>query len=72
MPFLAEEHIAIPNKDLLSWIFDDQKYDEEKAVSCQTSFGMFITVLVASNVPFRSISTQGSPLGRYAHAKLDL
>ncbi|KAH8725360.1 4-coumarate-CoA ligase-like protein [Phaeosphaeriaceae sp. PMI808] len=28
MPFLAQEHIAIPNKDLLSWMFDEQNYDE--------------------------------------------
>lgn len=33
MPFLATEHIEIPNKDLLSWMFDDQKYDQDKPVS---------------------------------------
>jgi 4-coumarate--CoA ligase len=33
MPFLAEEHIHIPNQDLLSWIFDNQKYDQDAAVS---------------------------------------
>lgn len=33
MPFLAKEHIAIPNKDLLSWMFDDQTYDENVPVS---------------------------------------
>ncbi|PSN69630.1 4-coumarate-CoA ligase-like protein [Corynespora cassiicola Philippines] len=32
MPFLAEEHIDIPNKDILSWIFDDQKYDQDKPI----------------------------------------
>lgn len=32
MPFLAEEHIKIPNKDLLSWMFDDQKYDQDEPV----------------------------------------
>ena len=30
MPFLAKEHLPLPNKDLLSWIFDDIKYDWEK------------------------------------------
>ncbi|KAH7399658.1 4-coumarate-CoA ligase-like protein [Pyrenochaeta sp. MPI-SDFR-AT-0127] len=32
MPFLAEEHIAIPNKDLLSWMFDEQKYDQDAPI----------------------------------------
>ncbi|KAF2464098.1 4-coumarate-CoA ligase-like protein [Lindgomyces ingoldianus] len=32
MPFLAEEHIAIPNKDLLSWMFDGQTYDQDKPI----------------------------------------
>lgn len=32
MPFLAEEHIVIPSTDLLSWIFDAQTYDADKAV----------------------------------------
>ncbi|KAF2847838.1 4-coumarate-CoA ligase-like protein [Plenodomus tracheiphilus IPT5] len=29
MPFLATEHIEIPTKDLLSWMFDDQTYDQD-------------------------------------------
>lgn len=33
MPFLAQEHISVPNKDLLSLMFDDQKYDPDKPVS---------------------------------------
>lgn len=33
MPFLAEEHIAIPTTDLLSWMFDKQTYDADKPVS---------------------------------------
>ncbi|KAF2728920.1 4-coumarate-CoA ligase-like protein [Polyplosphaeria fusca] len=32
MPLLAEEHIAIPNKDLLSWMFDEQNYDPDVPV----------------------------------------
>ncbi|KAF2679279.1 4-coumarate-CoA ligase-like protein [Lentithecium fluviatile CBS 122367] len=32
MPFLAEEHIAIPNQDLLSWMFDAQGYDADQPV----------------------------------------
>jgi long-subunit acyl-CoA synthetase (AMP-forming) len=30
MPFLAAEHLPIPTKDLLSWMFDDIKYDIDK------------------------------------------
>ncbi|KAF2132772.1 4-coumarate-CoA ligase-like protein [Dothidotthia symphoricarpi CBS 119687] len=29
MPFLAEKHIDIPNRDLLSWMFNDQTYDAD-------------------------------------------
>ncbi|CAO2657070.1 Nn.00g058730.m01.CDS01 [Neocucurbitaria sp. VM-36] len=32
MPFLAEEHIAIPNSDLLTWMFDSQTYDEHAPI----------------------------------------
>ncbi|KAF2187692.1 4-coumarate-CoA ligase-like protein [Zopfia rhizophila CBS 207.26] len=32
MPFLAQEHIKILNKDLLSWIFDDQKFGQDKPI----------------------------------------
>ncbi|KAF2455093.1 putative AMP-binding enzyme [Lineolata rhizophorae] len=32
MPFLAQEHMHIPTKDLLSWMFDDQAYGENKPV----------------------------------------
>ena len=32
MPFLAEEHIDIPNKDILSWMFDDPKFDVDAPV----------------------------------------
>lgn len=33
MPFLAEETIPIPNKDILSWTFDNPQYDQDKPVS---------------------------------------
>jgi len=33
MPFLAQEKLPIPNKDLLSWTFDEPGYDLDKAVS---------------------------------------
>jgi hypothetical protein len=33
MPFLAEQHLPIPNKDLLSWMFDDPGFDVDKPVS---------------------------------------
>lgn len=32
MPFLAQEHFDIPTKDLLSWMFDDLKYDWDTAI----------------------------------------
>ncbi|KAF2791803.1 4-coumarate-CoA ligase-like protein [Melanomma pulvis-pyrius CBS 109.77] len=32
MPFLAEDHIDIPNKDILSWMFDEQTYDLDKPI----------------------------------------
>lgn len=31
--FKAEKNIPIPTKDILSWIFDDQRYDQNKPVS---------------------------------------
>lgn len=37
MPFLAQKHLPIPNKDLLSWMFDDPKYDLDQPVSTSTS-----------------------------------
>ena len=33
MPFLAERKLPIPNKDLLSWTFDEPHYDVDKPVS---------------------------------------
>lgn len=30
--FAAETTLPIPTKDLLSWTFDDQKYDKNEAV----------------------------------------
>ncbi len=32
MPFLAQEHVDIPNKDILSWTFDDLKYDWDEPI----------------------------------------
>jgi hypothetical protein len=32
MPFLAEKTFPIPNKDLLSWIFDEQQFDIDTPV----------------------------------------
>lgn len=32
MPFLAQEHVNIPTKDLLSWMFDEPQYDLDKPV----------------------------------------
>ncbi|OQO13431.1 hypothetical protein B0A48_01659 [Cryoendolithus antarcticus] len=32
MPFLAKEHHPIPTKDLLSWTFDDQTYDQDDPI----------------------------------------
>ena len=33
LSFEAEETVEIPTKDILSWMFDDQKYDEDMPVS---------------------------------------
>jgi len=38
MPFLAEEHIDIPTTDLLSWMFDKQRYDADKPVKALSEF----------------------------------
>ena len=35
MPFLAEKHVDIPTKDILSWSFDELLYDEAKPVSAE-------------------------------------
>lgn len=32
MPFLAKEHFPVSNKDILSWTFDDLKYDWDKPI----------------------------------------
>ena len=32
MPFLADSHIPIPNKDILSWIFEDATANPHKPV----------------------------------------
>jgi hypothetical protein len=32
MVFKAERTIAIPTKDLLSWTFDDNKFDQDEPV----------------------------------------
>ncbi|KAJ9604741.1 hypothetical protein H2200_010855 [Cladophialophora chaetospira] len=32
MPFLAEKPVSIPGKDILSWMFDEPKFDQEKIV----------------------------------------
>lgn len=33
MVFLSERSVSIPNKDILSWIFDDPKFDQDEPVS---------------------------------------
>jgi hypothetical protein len=42
MIFTSPKTVPIPNKDLLSWIFDEQQYDADKPVSP--------TVFDASNI----------------------
>ena len=32
MPFLAQVHVDIPNKDILSWMFDNPQYDIDKPI----------------------------------------
>jgi hypothetical protein len=36
--FAAEKHLPIPTKDLLSWTFDDPRYDQDEAVSPEVSY----------------------------------
>jgi hypothetical protein len=31
--FPAEKHIDVPTKDILSWTFDEPKYDQDEPVS---------------------------------------
>ena len=48
MPLLAEQHLPIPNKDLLSWMLDwtedDPSYDVDRPV-WQTKMEMFEYIL---------------------------
>ena len=32
MPFLAKEHVSLPNKDILSWTFDDLNYNWDEPI----------------------------------------
>lgn len=32
MVFLAQEHVHIPTKDILSWCYDEPTFDQDKAV----------------------------------------
>ncbi|OCL14379.1 4-coumarate-CoA ligase-like protein [Glonium stellatum] len=32
MPFLAQEHLPVSNKDILSWIFDEQAFDQNQPI----------------------------------------
>lgn len=36
MVFLAERTIPVPEKDLISWIFDEVPYDQDQPVSIYT------------------------------------
>jgi hypothetical protein len=68
MPFLAEEHIAISNQDLLSWMFDSQTYDQDGPVSEQSyavsmimpDCRRFISMLQIRNVPFLRVKLEKS------------
>ena len=33
MVFKAEKTVSIPNKDLISWTFDDNKFEQDEPVS---------------------------------------
>ncbi|KAJ4374200.1 hypothetical protein N0V83_002941 [Neocucurbitaria cava] len=32
MPFLAKEHVPIPTKDILSWMYDEPLYDQDRPI----------------------------------------
>jgi len=36
--FKAEKYVEVPNKDLLSWTFDDPKFDLDQPVRHQSSY----------------------------------
>jgi hypothetical protein len=36
--FPAEKHIDIPTKDILSWTFDEPKYDQDEPVSFRSAY----------------------------------
>ena len=71
MPFLAQEHIDIPNKDILSWMFDGQTYDPDAPVS-QPFMPKTETrnpACAALRQLLRYTLTPLSLRARYAHAK---
>ena len=68
MPFLADEFLTIPNQDLLSWIFDEQKYDPDQPVGTGI-YGR--TMNVADDWMGRYTSMLCSLAGRYLPAKLE-
>jgi hypothetical protein len=38
MVFKAEKTVSIPNKDLISWTFDDNKFEQDEPVSRNCSW----------------------------------
>ncbi|KAF2118196.1 4-coumarate-CoA ligase-like protein [Lophiotrema nucula] len=61
MPFLAEEFIDVPNKDLLSWMFDDQQYDPDRPVTLLPHWDAsdtFEQIYVDAAEPSRTISSR--------------
>lgn len=36
MVFRAEQTVTVPSTDLISWIFDEVSYDQDKIVGTQT------------------------------------
>lgn len=36
--FKTEESVPIPAKDIVSWVFEDQEYDQDKPVRCHVSW----------------------------------
>ena len=66
MPFLAEESVPIPPKDILSWMFDETKLDPEKPVSSTIALlrcAYFVDVLLTCYASLRFTSMRSTRQG---------
>jgi hypothetical protein len=71
MPFLAEEHIGVPNKDLLSWMFDDQNYDKDAPVRRKTERELAKRVDRGRSMSMPQIQNVPSLRGKHGASRTD-